>query len=837
MVARLVLTLAASSLLLVTTVRAAPPVDFNREVLPILSDACLQCHGPDEQKREADLRLDEESSAKRTHDGVTIIRPGQSSASELIRRISSNDPDRQMPPPQSARKLTTAEIETLKRWIDAGANWSVHWAFQPLVKPALPVLKDSASTVSNPIDLLVRAKLEREQLTPSPRAPLSTLQRRVTLDLTGLPPQPDEIDDAAQDAEQRLFDEAYARLVDRLLASPEFGERMSWDWLDAARYADSNGYQGDGERTMWPWRDWVVRALNDNQPYDEFSMWQLAGDLMPHATTEQQLATAFLRNHMINGEGGRIAEENRVDYVMDMTETVGTVWLGMTFNCCRCHDHKFDPLSRRDYYSLFAFFNQTPVDGGGGNPQTPPVIDAATADQSALLKQWDATIRAAAGELDASELTFWPRAAGKPASESDKLAKAPANVKAALQPAASARNRNQLLELEKHFEKDAPEYLKQVRKLREAIDNREALRKSIVRVMVMADMPQPRQTFLLDKGLYDKRGDTVTAAVPSKLPKLADGQPLNRLGLARWLMSRENPLSSRVTVNRLWQQFFGIGLVKTSEDFGLQGEPPVNRELLDWLAAEFVASDWDIKGLVRLIVTSETYQQSSRVSPLLGERDPANRWLARGPRFRMPSWMLRDQALAASGLLVRTIGGPPVKPYQPTGVWEETTFGNKRYQQDSGSALYRRSLYTFWRRIIAPTMFFDNASRQVCTVKPFRTNTPLHSLLTLNDPTFVEAARVLAQRVLLTAPADPVSRIDAVLRQVLSRRASPAERHVLLTGLERVTGQFQADAEAARRLLAIGESPRDMTLNHVEHAAWTALCLSVLNLDEALTKE
>lgn len=836
MVARLVLA-AACSLLMVTTVKAAPPVDFSRDVLPILSDACLQCHGPDEKKREANLRLDEETSAKRVQDGVAIIRPGQSSDSELMRRIISRDPDQQMPPPKFARKLTAGEIETLKRWIDDGAQWSGHWAFQPLVRPPLPTLKDAANNVSNPIDVFVRVKLEREQLAPSPRAPLSTLQRRVTLDLTGLPPRPDDVDDTAQDAAQRPLDEAYARLVDRLLASPEFGERMSWDWLDAARYADSNGYQGDGERTMWPWRDWVVRTLNDNQPYDEFSVWQLAGDLVPNATNEQQLATAFLRNHMINGEGGRIAEENRVDYVMDMTETVGTVWLGMTFNCCRCHDHKYDPLSRRDYYSLFAFFNQTPVDGGGGNPQTPPVIDAATADQNALLKEWDVTIRHAARDLEAFEVTFLPRPAGKPASESDRLAKAPANVKAALQPATTARNRNQLLELEKHFEKDAPEYLKVVRKLRESLDNRESLRKSIVRVMVMADLPQPRQTFLLDKGLYDKRGEVVTAAVPSKLPKLADGQPLNRLGLARWLMSRENPLSARVTVNRLWQQFFGIGLVKTSEDFGLQGEPPANRELLDWLAAEFVASGWDIKGLVRLMVTSETYQQSSRISPQHWERDPANRWLARGPRFRLPSWMLRDQALAASGLLVRTIGGPPVKPYQPTGVWEEATFGNKRYQQDSGSALYRRSLYTFWRRIIAPSMFFDNASRQVCTVKPFRTNTPLHSLLTLNDPTFVEAARVLAQRALLTEPTDPVSRLDVVFRQVLARRASLAERDVLLAGLQRVTTQFAADAAAANKLLAIGEAQRDATLDSVEHAAWTALCLSVLNVDEALTKE
>ncbi len=820
-----------------TVALAAPPVDFSREVLPILSDACLQCHGPDEKRREADLRLDDETSAKRVKDGVATIRPGKSAESELIRRILSKDPDLQMPPPKSARKLSAAEIETLKRWIDDGANWSGHWAFQPLVKPPLPTLHDATSNVSNPIDLLVRARLEREQLTPSPRAPLTTLQRRITLDLTGLPPRPEDVDETTQFAVQRSVEEAYSRLVDRLLAAPEFGERMSWDWLDAARYADSNGYQGDGERTMWPWRDWVVRTLNENQPYDKFTIWQLAGDLLPGATSEQQLATGFCRNHMINGEGGRIAEENRVDYVMDMTETIGTVWLGLTFNCCRCHDHKYDPLSRKDYYSLFAFFNQTPVDGGGGNPQTPPVIDYATPAQTALIKQWDLTIRDTAKDVETLELSVLPRAAGMPASESEKVAAAPANVKAALKTAAASRNRNQLTELEKHFEKDAPEYFRLLRKLRESIDNRDGVRKSIVRVMVMADQPQTRQTFMLDKGLYDKRGEVVTAAVPRQLPKLAEGQPLNRLGLARWLTSRDNPLSARVTVNRIWQQFFGVGLVKTAEDFGLQGESPANRELLDWLAAEFVASGWDVKGLMRLIVMSETYQQSSRVSPQHLERDPANRLLARGPRFRMPSWMLRDQALAASGLLVRTIGGAPVKPYQPSGVWEEATFGNKRYHADSGSALYRRSLYTFWRRIIAPTMFFDNASRQVCTVKPFRTNTPLQSLLMLNDPTFVEAARVLAEHVLHSGDADSSARLDVAFRQVLGRKATAAERDVLQSSLQRLTTEFKADEPAANKLLAIGESKRDAKLNVIEHAAWTAVCLGVLNLDETLTKE
>ena len=830
-----------------TSVTAAPPVDFNRDVLPILSDACFQCHGPDVKKRAAELRLDEEASAKLVRDGTAAIKPGDSAASELFKRITSKDPDLRMPPRKAGRQLTAAEIDVLKRWIDSGAQWSGHWSFQPLNSPTLPMDAQTQTLTSpqgrdaelfaassHPLDHFVRARLAVEKLKPAPRASLSGLQRRLTLDLTGLPPQPDDVDQSLEEERRLSRDEAYARLVDRLLATPEFGERMAWDWLDAARYADSNGYQGDSERTMWPWRDWVVRTLNDNQPYDEFTVWQLAGDLLPQASLEQQLATGFCRNHMINGEGGRIAEENRVDYVMDMTETVGTLWLGLTFNCARCHDHKFDPISRRDYYSLFAFFNQTPVEGGGGNPQTPPVIEAPTSDQATLLKQWSETIAADAKQLDDFEQTFFSRPAGQSADKAERLKAVPAAVRSAVQPSAANRNRNQLLELEKHFEKESPEYVRHVRKLREAIDNRDNIKKSIVRVMVMSDLPQTRQTFMLEKGLYDKRGEVVTAAVPAKLPALEAGLPSNRLGLARWLTSTQNPLTARVTVNRLWQQFFGIGLVKTSEDFGLQGEPPANRELLDWLAAEFVSSGWDVKHLVRLIVTSETYQQSSRVSAELWERDPANRLLARGPRFRMPSWMLRDQALAASGLLVTTIGGPAVKPYQPTGVWEEATFGNKRYQPDSGTSLYRRSLYTFWRRIIAPTMFFDNASRQVCTVKPFRTNTPLHALLTLNDPTFVEAARYMAEGVLSVPESE---RLNHVFRRVLARIPTAAERQIWQASWQRLQQQFTTDPAAASKLLAVGQSPRNTQLNPIEHAAWTVVCLGILNQDEALTKE
>jgi hypothetical protein len=435
---------------------------------------------------------------------------------------------------------------------------------------------------------------------------------------------------------------------------------------------------------------------------------------------------------------------------MDMAETTGTVWLGLTFNCCRCHDHKFDTLTQRDYYSLFAFFNQTPVNGGGGDPRTPPVLEYRT--------------------------------------------------------------------------KDVPP--------------------QVVKVMVMEDMPKPRDTFLLTRGSYEKPADKVHAAVPAALrPPTPNPSPtrgegaLNRLDLARWLVSPENPLTARVAVNRAWQQFFGVGLVKTSEDFGVQGEKPSHPELLDWLAVEFRESGWDVKALHRTIVTSATYRQTSKVTPALLERDPANRLLGRGPRFRLPSWMIRDQALAASGLLARRAGGPPVKPYQPAGVWEEATFGGKRYQQDHGEALYRRSLYTFWRRIVGPTAFFDTNARQTCIVKPTRTNSPLHALTTLNDVTYVEAARALAQRVMATGGTSPEERIESAFRLVLARRPSAAERHVLLAALVRVKREFSADPAAARKLLSVGESKRDEKLDVIEHAAYTAVCTAILNLDEALTKE
>jgi hypothetical protein len=822
MIARAVLIALIGWLLPSPWLRAEGKVDFSREILPILSDACFHCHGPDENNRKAKLRLDDERNVKKVRE---VIVPGNVAESELYRRLTSTNPKEVMPPPASNRSVTPTQIALIRSWIEQGAPWGEHWALRRLIRPALP-----KTTASHPIDAFVLERLTREKLVPSPEARRETLIRRLSLDLTGLPATPGDVEAFVQDTSPN----AYEKLVDRLLARPAFGERMAWEWLDAARYADSNGYQGDNDRTMWPWRDWVVQAFNRNMPYDEFTVLQLAGDLLPGATTEQKLATAFCRNHMINGEGGRIAEENRIDYVMDMTETTGTVWLGLTLNCCRCHDHKYDPLTRRDYYRLFAFFNQTPIDGGGGNPQTAPVLDLVNDAQKAKLAELSKVAKPVADELEQYEQKFFPRPEGKSADLSDKASRLPEAIKTVLKQPAGKRSANQLTQLEKQWnmEKD---YVARLQKLRAAVDARDSFSRALPRVMVMEDLAKARPTHMLDKGLYNKPGEAVSAGTPGALPPLPKDAPANRLGLARWIVSQENPLTARVTVNRFWQMFFGAGLVKTSEDFGVQGEEPSHPELLDWLAADFVASGWDVKRLCRLMVTSATYRQSSRVTPALRERDPHNRLLARGARFRMPSWMIRDQALAVSGLLVHEQGGPPVKPYQPAGVWEEATFGNKQYRQDKGESLYRRSLYTFWRRIVGPTMFFDTASRQTCTVKQTRTNTPLHALATLNDVTYVEAARALAQRVLQTGGS--AERVEMACRAVLGRKPSADESRLLQASVDRLREQYSKDREAALKYLSIGESKRNEALDPVEHAAYAALCSALLNLDEALTRE
>jgi len=988
------------------------PINFSRDVMPILSDYCFQCHGPDEKARKGKLRLDTHEGAFRKKE---LIVPGKSAESELIKRLISIDEEEVMPPPASKRKLSAKQIDTIKRWIEQGAGWGKHWAYEAPQKPAVPAVR-SKNWPKNPIDQFVLARLEKEKLNPAPEAAKETLIRRVTLDLTGLPPTPEEVDAFLADASP----EAYEKLVDRLLTSPRYGERMVWDWLDAARYADTNGYQGDQERSMWPWRDWAIRAHNENIPYDRFTVEQLAGDLLPNATREQILATAFNRNHMINGEGGRIAAENRVDYVIDQTETMATIWLGVTMTCARCHDHKYDPFTQKDYYSLFAFFNNTPVDGGGGSGQTTPVLSFATPEQEKKIAEMKAKEEAIRVERDQLEKTVraaqddWERAlvgdtGGKPGevkwvaltpgemfsdggatlTKTDEnavlvsgvspakdsfvvtintnlqgitafklealpdpsfinkgpgradngnfvltefklqgsgkpvdlgfvsadfeqpswlavsavdgksetgwaimpefgkshsvifeaknqvgygggetllsfrleflsnnvqhvlgkfklyattdnralLRPMPEKIRRILDIAAAKRDDAQKKELTELYLGTHPGLAAFKQKREDAKKAREQAEKNPPQTMVMKEKDKPRDSFVLVRGAYDKPTDKVPIAVPASLPPMPADAPKNRLGLAKWLTDPAHPLTARVTVNRFWQMFFGIGLVKTAEDFGVQGEKPSHPELLDWLATEFVRSGWDVKAMHKLILTSATYRQSSKTTAELTERDPENRLLARGARYRLPSWMMRDQALAVSGLLFEKIGGPPIKPYQPSGIWEEATFGTISYKQDHGESLYRRSLYIFWRRIVGPTMFFDNAARQICTVKPYLTNTPLHALTTLNDITYVEAARALAQRVIENGGAARESRIDLAFRLATSRKPNSAEREILLNRLDILQKHYAADKAAAQSLLKVGESKRNEKIDAAEHAAYTGLCSLIMNLDEAITKE
>ena len=994
-------------------------VVFSRDVLPVLSDYCFQCHGPDAKEgRKGDLRLDLEEDVKRERDGYFVIDPGNVEGSELIRRIFSNDPDEVMPPPELGRSPTSDEKLKLRQWVNDGAAWGKHWAFETVVRPEVP------EGFENQVDAFVSKAMDGAGLEPNGLASKRTLARRLSLDLRGLPPTPAEVEDFVSDDSPG----AWEKLVDRFLADEAFGQRMAWDWLDAARYADTNGYQGDNERTMWPWRDWVVRAYNDNLPFDDFTVWQLAGDLLPGATHDQILATGFNRNHMINGEGGRIAEENRVDYVMDMTETMGTVWLGLTFNCCRCHDHKFDPLKQEEYYEMTAFFNQTPVNGGGGNGQTPPVLASPSPSQNIEIEKlrlqldeaqqqfetirseykakqadWEkATLDALTGEsvwrpvrpvkaearsqtltiednmavlasganpatdeyvievqpgvgrisgfllealrhpsmtnnglarsdsgnfvltdirfsrikdpgsddnpealpVSSAEATFeqgnhtidkafdgdpqsgWAVWNGKPFDRDhaavfrltnpvELAAESVIRVQLSFESPHMSHNlgyfristsaagkaglpgsSDQLLadirvapgeRTPAQYQRIEEAYFNSITELKDLASLRDKRRQAVdqflgrvPKVMVMEDRRDKRPTYILDRGLYNQPGREVTADVPEALPAMAVRDPsrgADRLDLARWLVGRDQPLTSRVVVNRLWQMLFGVGLVKTSEDFGVQGEYPAQRELLDWLAAEFMESGWDTKHLLRLIVSSETYRRDSRITSAENyQTDPANHFLSRGARYRLPSWMIRDQALAASGILYSIPGGPSVNPYQPDGVWSEATFGKKKYQPGQGVELYRRSLYTFWRRIVGPTLFFDAARRQVCEVKPLRTNTPMHALTVMNDITYVEAAGNLAVRA-MSAGDTFEDRLDFIYRRVLSRPPESSEQLIVRELLDKARQTFSENPGEAQSLLGNGVAPFAGRHDTIGLASWTIVCLNLLNLDETLNRE
>jgi mono/diheme cytochrome c family protein len=818
--------------------KAAPPetnskpISFARDIRPILSDKCFKCHGPDSIARMANLRLDTEKGAFADLNGAHPFVPGDPAKSLAYERMTSKDPAKRMPPPNSNRTLTQAQIELIRRWIQQGAQWQKHWSFIPPVRPGLPEVKNKA-WAKNAIDRFILARLQREGIKPSAAAPKEKLIRRVTLDLTGLPPTREELDAFLSDASPT----AYETVVDRLLRSPRFGERWVWEWLDAARYSDTNGYQEDRARPMWPWRDWAINALNSNMPFDQFTVEQIAGDMLPNATVSQKIATGFNRNHMLNGEGGRIPEESRVEYVMDRVDTTSTVWLGVTMGCARCHDHKYDPFTQKEYYQFYAYFNNIPESGGvDRNGSANPVISLPTPEQTARIAELQKSI----GELNQKlsdtdkklreEQPEWERKSSNPAS------KVPANIAALLKVASKDRTAAQSKELTTYYLSQSParvELQKQVDAARKSVDE---TNNAVILAMVMEEMPKPRDTHILIRGAYDKPGDPVSCGLPAVLPPLPTDTSNSRLGLAKWLVDPSNPLTARVAVNRFWQTLFGTGLVKTAEDFGVQGEAASHPELLDWLATEFMRTKWDVKGILKQIVMSATYRQTSDVTPALLEKDPENRLLARGPRFRLPSFVLRDQALALSGLLVEKVGGPPVKPYQPEGVWEDFSYGKITYTQDHGESLYRRSLYTFWRRSVAPTDLFDTGARRGCTVRMTRTNTPLQALTTLNDTTFVEASRVFAERVMKSGKT-PEERISAAFRMATARRPTPAELAVLTRGYQRYLNQYKADPEAAKKLITVGESKPDAKLDSAELAATTNVMSLILNLDEVMSKE
>lgn len=1040
----------------IATAADKPKLDYGRDVRPILSENCFHCHGQDGKKRMAGLRLDtfEGATAKRGDHAALV--PGKLDASTIYKRISAEKPAMRMPPVSSNRSLTTDQIAILKRWIEEGGEYSKHWAFIPPTRPAVPKVADQ-EWVKQPIDAFVRQRLESEGLKPNAAAAPSAWLRRVSLDLIGLPPSPAEIDAFSKDAKSR-GEAAYVGAVDRLLASPRYGERMAMDWLDVARYADTHGFNNDSSRTMWRWRDWAIDSFNSNMPYDRFITEQLAGDLLPNPTLNQRIATGFGRNHVINSEGGIIDEEYRVEYVTDRVRTLGMAWMGLTLECAHCHDHKYDPITQRDHYRFFAFFNNVPEVGEDGRvTNAVPLMPAPTEDQQKKMRELEAGIAkftaktlkkekswkwrdanaaqidriaqqtAIPGEAalqiscesasDFEKLKLVPGVAGQACVFSDVVKpmtaekgvpiskRNPLTFSAWLNPAESDNNvallsaidyamspaatiygrgiefrlvdgelefcfsdrypsysirvrsegaalkpgqwRNVTLvyegaegkdlmradaswvrifadgrelttrflnegvalpdakskpsmtkfrigwdnnpksaryagsldevaiwnralkdaEIESLFENRAFPYAVAEQKQQKASETETnwlrnallkskeqqelnalrtqwiALRRNAPTVMVMEELSKPRETHVLLRGGYNAPGEKVEAGVPEQLlGAWPTGAPKNRLGLAQWLTKPDHPLTSRVVVNRFWQQFFGTGLVKTSDNFGLQGEWPSHPELLDWLAREFVDSGWNVKGLVKEIVLSSTYRQDSATPPELYARDPENRLLARGPRFRLPAEVIRDQALQVSGLLKNQLGGPSVFPYQTPdlykGIVVAADYPGTKYIESKGDDLYRRSLYTFWKRTVPhPTMIvFDAPDREFCIVRRSTTNTPLQALTLLNDPIYVEAARKLAERAIHEGGSAADGRLEFAFRVATGRDPNEKERGILRKTFDEMLAAYRADEKGAQSFLAVGASPRDAAIPVSELAAYAAVANMILNMDEVVTK-
>ena len=1022
-------------LLVVVDVRAEERLDFNRDIRSILADKCFSCHGPDAQTREADLRLDREDAAKRERGGYSVIVAGSPAQSELLTRVRTSDPDLQMPPPLSGKQLTPEEKQLLERWIAEGAEYQTHWAFESI---------DRAKIQGNAIDFFVRRRLAKEGLKPAVAAIPATQLRRLSLDLIGLPPTMAETDQFLENRQQHGLNSAYQMAVERLLASPRYGEHMAWSWLEVARYADTDGYQNDGPREMWRWRDWVIRAFNQNLKFDQFTIEQLAGDQLAEPTQEQLIATGFNRNHRYNSEAGIPIDEFLLENAVDRVDTTSTVWMGLTMGCARCHDHKFDPLSQKEYYQLIDYFNDVAESGRAikfGNSE--PWIKTPTVEQVARLQQLDADVELsrraleqAEAEIQASQATweaitdfsqpllthglhahwtfdrerdeefssatsavvrepglfgdavyvdseqhldlkpvhgligdgrftiaFWmkptdveqgaiisnegnntvragnlvefaegrlrwniigrwisgvqavqtrqslladqwvhvvlandgtQRAAGmsiyldgvlQPVDEiyntnSNKidpkqqtvmrvgysyhvprwqgsidelrfyadrtlaareveLLAVPHSLQAIAAKPISARSiaEQQVLRLTYLEQTENESHRKLLKDLRIAESKRSDYFDRLPTTMIMRDLVKGRPSHVRQRGVYNQLGERVESGVPSIFAPPPSDAPQGRLTFARWLVSDQHPLTARVTMNRLWQSFFGRGIVRTPGDFGAQGSPPSHPELLDWLAAEFIDSGWDLKWMIRQIVLSQTYRQSSRLQAVHRERDPENLLLSRAPAIPLAGNILRDQALAVSGLLVEKVGGPSVKPYQPKNLWREAS--NFTYRQGKGDDLYRRSLYTYWKRTLAPpTMaILDTGDREYCTVEPKRTNTSLQALALLNEVTFVEAARKLAERMLLEGGDSDQQRIVFAFRTVAVRFPTNQEQKVLLQALEDYRADYQGQLELAAQLLGTGDSKVHSELDKVELAAATALANVLLNLDEVTTRE
>jgi hypothetical protein len=743
-----------------STASAIDSVDYNLHIRPLLSDRCFKCHGPDANQRKANLRLDTpEGAFAALKDNPTAhsIVPGDPTKSEVFLRISTADTSILMPPPNSNLSLNQDEIDLLRKWIEQGAKYKPHWAFIPPTKRELPKVDDEAWP-KNEIDFFILQKIEAAGLQPNEEADKERLLKRVSLDLTGLPPSPELHARFLADNSEN----AYEKVVDELLTQPQYGEKMAVHWMDVARYADSHGYQDDGLRTMWPWRDWVIHAFNQNYAYDKFVTWQLAGDQLPNPTKEQLLATGFNRNHKITQEGGVIDEEYRIEYVTDRTKTFSKAFLALTFECAHCHDHKYDPISQKDYYRTFAFFNRVNEKGLVGDISLASLAD-------------------------------------------------PPKIKISTE---------------------------EIEKMLTFINKKDSMP---VEVMVMKDSTWKRPTHVLVRGVYDAKGEVVDIGVPPAILPFDSGKyGNNRLALARWLLDEKNPLTARVFVNRMWQELFSKGLVKSSGDFGMQGDLPSHPELLDWLAVDFRENGWNIKRLMKQMVMSATYQQASTISKKQLEQDPDNILLTRAPRVRLTAEGIRDLALASSGLLVKEIGGPSMKVYQPKGIWEASTSGRgqlARYKQDHGDDLYRRGLYSFIKRTVPPPgmLIFDASNRDQCEVKRGNTNTPLQALLLLNEPLMLEAARVMAERLMLEQ-SSPEEKIKKAFLMIMCREGKSKEIDLLTQYFESEKKNFNATPEKANKFIAVGEYKHEKIDDTISLASLMQVIQTIFNTDEAITK-